>query len=108
MMMHNPPHVGEILREMYLEPSNISVTEAAKRLGVSRQAISRLINEKAGISADMALRLAQAFGTSPEYWMNMEKQYELWQAMCENEDLNIEPFVISNIQPSTSVAYRAM
>jgi antitoxin HigA-1 len=108
MMMYNPPHVGEILREMYLEPSNISVTEAAKRLGVSRQAISRLINEKAGISADMAIRLAKAFGTSPEYWMNMEKQYELWQAMSENEDLKIEPFLIPTRNASESASYRAI
>lgn len=99
-MMHNPPHVGEILRELYLEPANISVTEAAKRLGVSRQAISRLINEKTGISADMALRLAQAFGTSPEYWLNMEKQYELWQAILKNKnkDLNIKPFSLVDAQ----------
>jgi addiction module HigA family antidote len=108
MMMHNPPHVGEILREMYLEPANISVTEAARRLGVSRQTISRLINEKMGISADMAIRLAQAFGTSPEYWMNMEKQYELWQAMSESEDLKIEPFVIPNMHGPESTAYRAI
>jgi|688.fasta_scaffold1134355_1 addiction module HigA family antidote len=108
MMMYNPPHVGEILREMYLEPANISVTEAAKRLGVSRQAISRLINEKTGISAGMALRLAQAFGTSPEYWMNMEKQYELWQAMSENEDLKIEPFLIPNMHGSETTLNRSL
>jgi len=103
MMMHNPPHVGEILRELYLEPSKISVTEAAERLGVSRQAISRLINEKTGISADMALRLAQAFKTSPEYWMNMEKQYELWQASLKNKDLKIKPFFTNVPQQQASL-----
>lgn len=104
MMMHNPPHVGEILRELYLEPSEISVTEAAERLGVSRQAISRLINEKTGISADMALRLAQAFGTSPEYWLNMEKQYELWQASLKNKGLKIKPFFTVSTQQQGSLA----
>lgn len=92
MMMHNPPHIGEILRELYLEPLGISVTEAANHLGVTRQAMSRLINEKSGISADMALRLVKAFNTTPDYWMNMEKQYELWQAQQLFKDDDIEPF----------------
>ena len=105
-MMHNPPHVGEILREMYLEPLQLSVTDVAKRLGVSRQAISRLINEKTGISADMALRLAKAFGTSPEYWMNMEKNYELWQVTQESGELDIEPFIIP--KPESSLSYRTI
>jgi len=60
MIMHNPPHVGEILRELYLEPLEISVTVAAKQLGVTRQALSRLIHEKTGISIEMAIRLSQA------------------------------------------------
>ena len=92
MLMHNPPHVGEILRELYLEPLNISVTDAAIRLGVTRQALSRLVNEKSGISAEMALKLAKAFKTSPEYWMNLEKQYELWEAAKKFNDSDIEPF----------------
>lgn len=88
--MYNPAHVGEILRELYLEPLNITVTDAAQHLGVSRQALSRLLNEKSGISPDMALRLAQAFSTTPEYWMNLETQYELWQA--KQNTPNIRPF----------------
>lgn len=92
MLMNDPPHVGEILRELYLEPLNISVTDAADRLGVTRQALSRLVNEKSGISAEMAFKLARAFNTSPEYWMNLEKQYELWQASKNFNANDITPF----------------
>lgn len=75
--MHNPPHPGEVLRE-WLE--GISVTEAARRLGVTRAALSRILNGKAGISADMALRLSVALGTSAESWLGMQADHELWQA----------------------------
>ena len=90
--MHNPPHVGEILRELYLAPLNISVTDAAAHLGISRQALSRLINEQSGISPEMAFRLAKAFQTTPDYWMNLETQFELWQAGQKCKNLNVKPF----------------
>ena len=92
MFMNNPPHVGEILRELYLEPLTISVTEAAARLGITRQALSRLVNEKSGISEERALKLEREFNTSPEYWMNLEKQYELWQASKNFNATAIVPF----------------
>lgn len=76
--MFNPPHPGEVLKE-YL-PEDVSVTEAAKRLGVSRQAFSAIINGRAGITADMALRLSKALETSPDMWLGMQMQYDLWQA----------------------------
>lgn len=76
--MFNPPHPGEVIRE-YL-PAGVSVTEAAKKLGVSRQAFSAIINGRAGISADMALRLSKALGTSPDMWLGMQMKYDLWQA----------------------------
>lgn len=91
MIMHNPPHVGEILWEIYLEPLGVSVTDAAKNLGVTRQALSRLINKKTGISADMAIRLGEAFENSPEFWLGLEKQYELWQAKKHHKKLKIKP-----------------
>jgi addiction module HigA family antidote len=72
--MFNPPHPGEVLKE-YL-PADVSVTVAAKKLGVSRQAFSAILNGRAGITADMALRLAKALGTSPDMWLGMH----LWQA----------------------------
>lgn len=76
--MHNPAHPGEVLRE-YL-PKDLAVGEAADRLGVSRQALSALLNGRAGISADMALRLEAALGTSAEMWVQMQATRDLWQA----------------------------
>lgn len=75
--MHNPPHPGEVLRE-YL--GDITVTEAAVKLGVNRVTLSRVVTGSAGISADMAFRLGEAFGTSPELWAGMQLQYDLYQA----------------------------
>lgn len=75
--MHNPPHPGLVLRE-YL--GEMAVSSAAAHLRTTRVTLSRLLNGKAGISANMALRLAAAFGTSPELWMNMQSQYDLWRA----------------------------
>ncbi|MFW8564844.1 HigA family addiction module antitoxin [Orrella sp. 11846] len=77
MRMHAPAHPGLVLRE-YL--GDLTVTEAARRLGVTRVALSRILNGSAGISADMALRLHEALGTSAEMWINMQTNYELWQA----------------------------
>ena len=77
MRMFDPPHPGTILRD-YL--TNVSVTAAAMHLGVTRAALSRILNGNAGISAEMALRLSEALGTSPELWIGMQSQYDLWQA----------------------------
>jgi addiction module HigA family antidote len=77
MRMHNPPHPGEVLRD-YL--GGVSITDAAKHLGVTRAAVSRILNGRAGISAEMALRLSEALRTSPELWIGMQAQYDLWQA----------------------------
>jgi addiction module HigA family antidote len=74
--MHNPPHPGSVLRE-YL--GEVSVTDAAKHLGITRVALSRVLNGAAGISAEMALRLSEALGTTPELWLGMQTQYDLWQ-----------------------------
>jgi addiction module HigA family antidote len=76
--MHDSAHPGEVLRE-YL-PEEMSVTEAAERLGVSRQALSAILNGRAGISAEMDLRLAQALGTTPGFWLRMQAQRDLWEA----------------------------
>ena len=79
-MMHNPPHPGEILRADYLEPLELSVTDAAAALGVTRKTLSAVLNERAGISPAMALRLSKALDTTPEFWVNLQTQYNLWQA----------------------------
>jgi addiction module HigA family antidote len=76
-MIFNPAHPGEVLRD-YL--GEMSVAEAAARLGVTRAHLSRILNRRAGVSAPMSLRLSEALGTSPEFWLKMQMQYELWQA----------------------------
>jgi len=75
--MHDPAHPGEVVRE-YL-PENVTVSDAARCLGVSRQTLSALLNKRAGVSADMALRLSQALGTSAEMWVSMQAAYDLWE-----------------------------
>jgi antitoxin HigA-1 len=90
MEMYNPCHPGEILREETLKALNITVTEFAKKLGVSRQAISEIINEKRGISPAMALRLSRALGTSPELWLDMQTAYDLWQTKQSINFDNVE------------------
>ena len=78
--MHNPPHPGEILRSLCLEPLGLSVTEAAVGLGVSRKTLSAILNGRSGISPEMAVRLSIAFKTSAESWLNQQLQYDLWRA----------------------------
>jgi antitoxin HigA-1 len=78
--MHNPPHPGEILRDTVLADDRISVSEFARKLGVSRVALSRVVNGKAAVSADMALRLAAALGGSAESWLQMQASFDLWHA----------------------------
>lgn len=80
MLMHNPPHSGEIIKELCLDPLGLSVTEAADALGVSRKTLSAILNGRAGISPEMAVRLSIAFDTSAESWLNQQSQYELWHA----------------------------
>jgi addiction module HigA family antidote len=87
--MHNPPHPGEVIRELCLEPLGLSVTEAAKGLGVSRKTLSAILNGRAGISPEMALRLSIAFDTTPESWLNQQTQYDLWQARKELKRLHV-------------------
>ena len=88
--MYNPPHPGEIIRELCLEPLGISVTAAAKGLGVSRKTLSAILNERAGISPEMAIRLSIAFDTSAESWLNQQSQFDLWQAEQHRSDLRVK------------------
>jgi addiction module HigA family antidote len=85
MQMYTPPHPGEILKELCLEPLGISVTEAAEALGVSRKTLSAILNGRAGISPEMAIRLSLAFDTSAESWLNQQAQYDLWLARRNQE-----------------------
>lgn len=78
--MHNPPHPGEVLKKLCLEPLGLSVTKAAQALGVSRTALSNLLHGRTGVTPGMAMRLSIAFDTTAESWMNQQVQYDLWQA----------------------------
>ncbi len=93
MLMHNPPHPGEVLRELCLDPLGLTVTAAAEALGVSRKTLSAVINGKAGISPEMAIRLSIAFDTSAESWLNQQSQYELWHAEQYRKELKVKKLV---------------
>ena len=92
MALHNPPHPGDIVRRRCLEPLGLSVTDAAKGLGVTRQALSDLVNGKAGVSVEMAIRLAKAFGSSAETWLGMQMAYDLWQANKRGDKVKVRRF----------------
>lgn len=90
MNMFNPPHPGEILKELCLEPLGLTVTRAAEALGVSRKTLSAILNGKAGISPEMAIRLSIAFDTSAESWLNQQAQYDLWLARQNQRELKVQ------------------
>ena len=89
MNMHNPPHPGEILRELCIEPLGLSITDAAEALGISRKTLSAILNGRSGISPEMAVRLSLAFGTSSESWLIQQSQYDLWEAEKKRKQLNV-------------------
>ena len=80
MTMHNPPHPGEFIREVYIAPFDISVRKVSENLGVSSSTLNRLLNGESNISPEMALRLSKTLGRSPESWLAMQDQYDLWYA----------------------------
>jgi len=91
MPMHDPPHPGLVIRRQCLVPLNLTVTEAAKGLGVSRNTLSMLLNGRLGISTDMAIRLSQGFGGSPESWLRQQLQYDLWHKERQGK-IRVEKF----------------
>lgn len=93
LKMHNPPHPGLVLRE-YL--NDLTVTEAAKNLGITRTALSRILNGSAGISAEMSLRLSEALQTSPLFWLGLQNDYDIWQA-SQRTRKPIKPFFKTKI-----------
>ena len=95
MKMHNPPHPGEGLRELCLEPLELTVTEAAESLGVSRKTLSAILNGRAGISPEMAIRLGKAFDTSAESWLNQQMQYDLWIAEQNVGDVKVKKLCVA-------------
>ncbi|MFW5776484.1 MAG: HigA family addiction module antitoxin [Spirochaetota bacterium] len=95
MLMHNPPHPGEVIRELCLDPLGLSITEAARALGVSRKTLSAIVNERAGVSPEMAIRLSIAFDTTAESWLNQQTQYDLWNAEQHRNDLRVRRLVVA-------------
>jgi len=91
MKMHNPPHPGDVLKELCLKPMGLTVTEAATALGVSRKTLSSILNGRAGISPEMAVRLSIAFDTTAESWLNQQVQYDLWKAERKRRKLRVKP-----------------
>ena len=87
--MHSPPHPGRIVKQECLAPLGLTVTEAARQLGVSRLVLSDLVNERRGISPEMAIRLSKAFGGKPEVWAGLQMQYELAEALKKAGDINV-------------------
>jgi antitoxin HigA-1 len=92
MPMKNPVHPGRIVRQDCLESLGLSVTGAAKVLGVSRQAVNNLVNEKAGVSPEMAIRLSKAFGSTPETWLQMQVSYDLAEARKTEDKIKVRRY----------------
>ncbi|GGP20180.1 HigA family addiction module antitoxin [Silvimonas iriomotensis] len=92
MQMHNPPHPGEVLKAMWLDPSGISISELAARIGQSRTIMSRIVNGHASVTPEMAMRLSIALGTTPQVWMNLQNAHDLWQWEQRRAEFNITPF----------------
>ena len=95
MNMFNPPHPGEILKGLWLEPMGVTITEAANAIGVSRKTLSKIINKKAGISPEMALRLSIALGGSPESWLKHQISFDLWEVEKKRDTLDVRPLKVA-------------
>ncbi len=95
LSMHQPPHPGEILRELCLRPLQLSVTEAADSLGVSRNTLSAILNGRAGISPEMAIRLSIAFNTTAESWLRQQMQHDLWIAERSRKRLRVRKLAVA-------------
>lgn len=92
MAMKNPPHPGGIVRRQCLEPLGLSVTKAAAGLGVTRRALSELLNGHTGVSVEMAIRLSKAFGSTPETWLGMQMAYDLQRALERADEIRVQRF----------------
>ncbi|MCP3873330.1 MAG: HigA family addiction module antidote protein [Desulfobacteraceae bacterium] len=92
MVMFNPPHPGEMIKELCIEPLSLTITETAKGLGVSRKTLSALLNGRFDISPEMSIRLSKAFGGSPESWLIQQAQYDLWKALQNEDKIKVKAF----------------
>lgn len=98
MAMYNPPHPGEVLKELYLDPLELSIAEAARGLKVTRKHLSTIVNGRSAITPGMALRLAKAFGGSAQSWLNMQQAYDLWQAKQHADLADIQVFETQEVE----------
>lgn len=94
MKMYNPPHPGEIIKGLWLDPMDISITDASEALGVSRKTLSKIVNGKGSVTPEMAVRLSIAFGGSPESWLGHQAAYDLWQIEQQAEKLKVVPLLV--------------
>ena len=95
MKMYNPPHPGEVIKGLWLEPLGISIAEISKALGVSRKTMSNIVNVNGRISPEMAVRLSLALGTSPESWMGHQTAYDLWKVEQDKKELHVRPLKVA-------------
>lgn len=104
LLVSRPPiHPGEFLREDYMPELGLSVAELAKRLGVTRQTVNEIVREKRGLSPEMCLRLGRLFGTTPQFWMNMQQKVDLWNSMeLHSEDIEkVKPLEVPELAIAT-------
>ena len=95
MRMYNPPHPGEVIKGLWLEPMNLSITDTSKALGISRKTLSKIINGKGSITPEMAVRLSIALGASPESWMGHHVAYDLWQVEQHKSELDVQSLMVA-------------
>ena len=93
MKMYNPPHPGEIIKGLWLDPMGASITEAAKAMGISRKTLSKVVNGRGRVTPEMAVRLSIALGSSPESWLGHQAAYDLWHVEQHWERLEVVPLM---------------
>jgi addiction module HigA family antidote len=102
-MIRRPTHPGNIIKEDYLLPLSVTIKDMAETLGVSRKTLSKIINERGAITPDMALRLSRAFDTTPGFWLNLQKNYDLWQAETASKEWRkVKPFPLQMLHSKSS------
>jgi len=102
-MIRRPTHPGNIIKEDYLLPLSITIKDMAYTLGVSRKTLSKIINERGAITPDMALRLSRAFDTTPDFWLNLQQNYDLWHAETASKEWQkVKPFPQSMLHSNSS------
>jgi addiction module HigA family antidote len=96
MKMYNPPHPGEVIKGLWLDPMDISITDAAQAMDVSRKTLSKIINGKGRVTPEMAIRLSISLGGSPESWLGHQTSYDLWRAEQHRDELKVVPLMTAD------------